>query len=279
MGSRQAGTVAALFRYPVKSMLGEKMTELMVGPLGVVGDRAWALREVANGRIVSAKKLPQMFQLHAFYRPDSSSPTIALPDGGSIAADASDASEVLSTVLGRKVTLERVQAGQTVRASFDPQTVFGGLPSEQLVEVLMRSQTVDIGPDDWALPQGTFFDAAPLHILASGTLNHLARLAGSKRFDARRFRPNVLVDTGSETEGFIEDEWLNHTLQIGRETEIAVTAPAARCVMIAHAQDDLPRDLAPLRAVAQHHDALLGAFANVKTPGRIRIGDPVLLAD
>ena len=76
MGSRQVGTVAALFRYPVKSMLSEKMTELMVGSGGVIGDRAWALREIVNGRIVSAKKLPQTFQFRAVYPPNSSSPAI-----------------------------------------------------------------------------------------------------------------------------------------------------------------------------------------------------------
>jgi uncharacterized protein len=64
--------------------------------------------------------------------------------------------------------------------------------------------------------------------LASGTLTHLTRLAGASRFDARRFRPNILVDTGSEAGRFIEDEWLNHALQIGRETEIAVTGGAMR---------------------------------------------------
>jgi uncharacterized protein len=77
----------------------------------------------------------------------------------------------------------------------------------------------------------------------------------------------------------IEDEWLNHTLQIGRETEIAVTVPVVRCVMTTHSQEDLPRDLGLLRTVAKQHEALVGAYANVKTPGRITIGDPVMLAD
>jgi uncharacterized protein len=279
MGSRQVGTVAALFRYPVKSMLGETMTELMVGSGGVIGDRAWALREIFNGRIVSAKKLPQTFQFRAAYPPDSSSPAITLPDGRTVAADAPDTSEVLSATLGRKVSLERAQADQVPRASFDPQTLFGDMPAERMLEIIMKYQEVDVGPDNWALPKGSFFDGAPLHILASGTLTHLTHLAGASRFDPRRFRPNILVETGSEAGRFIEDEWLNHAMQIGRETEIAVTVPVVRCVMTTHSQEDLPRDLALLRTVAKQHEALVGAYANVKVPGRIRIGDPVMLAD
>src|SRR5713226_4249571 len=114
MDKRQVGIVKALFRYPVKSMLGEEIDECEVSAKGVVGDRAYALRE-ANGRVVTAKKWANMFEFRACYdstpAADGLAPIrIELPDRRVIHAQDPDASAVLSTVLGRKVTLERVSA-------------------------------------------------------------------------------------------------------------------------------------------------------------------------
>ena len=105
MSERQVGTIAALFRYPVKSMLGEKLSELTIGPGGVIGDRAWAMRELANGRIVSAKKWRKTFEFRAAYESGSSAPVITLPGGDRIAADAPGAAEMLSAAFGAKVDI------------------------------------------------------------------------------------------------------------------------------------------------------------------------------
>jgi len=276
MSERQVGTVAALFRYPVKSMLGEKLSELAVGPGGVIGDRAWALRELANGRIVSAKKWRNAFEFRAAYESESSAPMITLPDGRRIAADTPGAAEILSVAFGAKVEMAHATADQALRASFDPAMVFGDVPLEQMMPVLQQYHPVDAGPDDWRMPKGTFFDLAPLHILATGTLAHLGRLNRDSRFDERRFRPNLLIDTGSDADRFVEDEWVGGTLRIGA-IAISVTAPVVRCVMTTHNQADLPRDLAVLRTAAQHHNALVGAYAAVAQAGRVRVGDRVTL--
>jgi uncharacterized protein YcbX len=276
MDERQVGTVGALFRYPVKSMLGETLSELTIGPGGVIGDRTWALREIVNGRIVSAKKWRHMFEFRAAYDSESAVPTITLPGGRKIAADAPEAPELLSAAFGRKVGIARAEADQTQRASFDPEMVFGDVPFEQMIPVLQKYPPIDAGPDNWGMPKGTFFDAAQLHILATGTLAHLADLNYEARFDVRRFRPNILIDTGSDAGHFIEDDWLAAKLRIG-EAAIAVTDPVVRCVMTTHEQTDLPRDLAVLRTAAAHHSALVGAYAAVEQPGRVRVGDRVLL--
>ena len=112
MERRQIGTVKELFRYPVKSMLGERLSEVAIGAQGVSGDRAYALRET-NGRVVTAKKWATMFEFCARYEapptPGALGPLrITLPDGRTIEAQAPDASAVLSAVLGRTVVLERV---------------------------------------------------------------------------------------------------------------------------------------------------------------------------
>ncbi|HUY18258.1 MAG TPA: MOSC domain-containing protein [Candidatus Binataceae bacterium] len=276
MGELQVGTVGGLFRYPVKSMLGETLSELTIGPAGVVGDRAWALRELVNGRIVSAKKWRQAFDFRAAYAAESAAPIITLPDGRKIAADAPEASQLISAAFGHKLELAHAEADQTLRASFDPAMVFGDVPLEQMMPVLQKYHPPDAGPDYWGMPPGTFFDAAPLHILTTGTLAHLGRLNRESHFDARRFRPNILIDTGAGADRFIEDDWLTGRLRLG-EVTIAVTAPVVRCVMTTHEQDDLPRDLAVLRTAASHHSALVGAYAAVEQPGRVRVGDSVAL--
>jgi len=103
------------------------------------------------------------------------------------------------------VVLERAQPDQRHRAAIDPATVFGDVP----VETLKPGDTAATLPDSFALPPGTFFDAASIHVLASGTLAHLRTLIGEDaQVDLRRFRPNIVIDTESGLEGFLEDDWL-----------------------------------------------------------------------
>ena len=281
MEKRQVGTVKELFRYPVKSMLGEQLSSVDIGDTGVIGDRAYALRET-NGRVVSAKKWANMFEFTARYdtppTPGELAPlTITLPDGRSIQAQASDASAVLSAVLGRQVVLERAQADQRNKGEVDPTTVFGDVPIEQVMPKL----TKETMPDTFPLPPGTFFDSASIHVLASGTLAHMRALVGEDGTDAqldpRRFRPNIYVETEPGDEGFIEDSWMEGSLEIGDSVKIVELKPALRCVMTTHAQADLVRDMRILRTAAQHHNDHLGVFAAIGAPGKVQVGDPVVL--
>jgi uncharacterized protein len=276
---RQIAVVSALFRYPVKSMLGEKPAELALTINGTLGDRAWAVRET-SGRIATAKKWPTMLSLRASYdappRADELAPvTIAFPDGGSIHAADPNASARLSEVMGRPVRLERAKADERSRGEIDPQTIFADVPVEQLLPNF-TNQTL---PDTFGLLRGAFFDSAPIHVLASGSLEHLQRLCGDDSIlDPRRFRPNIFVDTSATgAEGFVEDKWLDGTLEIGEAVKIVAMKPALRCVMTTHAQSGLPRDLSILRTAAQHHKATLGVFASIGAPGTVRVGDLVFL--
>ena len=263
MERRKVAVVSALFRYPVKSMLGESPAELTLTTNGTLGDRAWAVRE-ASGRIATAKKWAAMFGFRASYdsppRTGELAPvTITFPDGGSIHAADPDASARLSEALGRPVRLEQAKAGERSRAEIDPQTIFADLPVEQI----MPGLTLQTMPDTFGLVRGAFFDSAPIHVLASGSLEHMQRLCGGdSMLDPRRFRPNILVDTsGTGADGFVEDEWLEGTLEVGESVKIVAMKPALRCVMTTHAQTDLPRDLSILRTAARHHQATLGVFA------------------
>ncbi|MGO9604068.1 MAG: MOSC domain-containing protein [Candidatus Binataceae bacterium] len=277
---RQVGIVAALWRHPVKSMLGEQVAELDVTERGAVGDRAYALREMATNRIVSGKKFGRMFEFRSAYEEPPSrghlTPVvIRLPDGKTIHAEDRDASEVISAALGRAVKLERCENVVRERAGIDPHTVFADVPVEKVIPGL----TAETMPPEFGLSPGTFFDSAPMHVLASGTLRHLSKLMRGSIFDPRRFRPTIFVDTGLSDDRFVEDEWEGHTLTVGSDLKVIKMRAALRCVMTTHPQDDLPRDYAVLRTAAQHHRANVGVFAQIGTPGRVHIGDPVLIEE
>lgn len=279
MDRRQVGIVKALWRYPVKSMLGEKLDRLYVTTMGPLGDRAWALRDAETGRIASAKKFSNLLTIRAAYerepeRGDLPPLRITLPDGRSIHAEDPNASQVISETVGHRFQLDREPNRAGERAGIDPHTVFGDVPFENVVPGL----TADRAPDWFHLAKGTFFDSALIHFIATGTLEYMSRESGGKSdFDYRRFRPNILIDTGAENDGFIEDRWLKGAIEVGDGVRITGMQPALRCVMTTHQQQDLPRDLAILRATVKQHQANLGIFAGIEHQGMVRIGDPVYL--
>jgi len=278
MAHLQVGVIKELFRYPVKSMLGERLTEVEIGSKGVTGDRAWALRE-ANGRIVSAKKWANMLGFRAAYE---DAPTveqlapvkITLPDGNMVRSDDPVAPELISHYLGREVKLERARIDEHSRAEIDPSTVFGDVGVANVAPAF----TEETLPDTFGLPHGTFFDSAMIHVLATGTLEHLRSLIGANaQVDPRRFRPNIVVETDPRMTGFVEDEWVGGTLGAGVVKIVGLRA-ALRCVMTTHQQSELARDLRILRVAAQRHSATLGVFASIGAPGRVRVGEPVWLS-
>jgi uncharacterized protein len=278
MTQSQVGVVKELFRYPVKSMLGERLSEVEVGSKGVIGDRAWALREV-NGRIVTAKKWANMLGFSAAYegtpKPEQFAPVkITLPDGSSVYADDPRASDAISSYLGRPVKLEQARPDEHSRAEIDPSTVFGDVAVANVNPEFTEATL----PDSFGLPHGTFFDSAMIHVLATGSLEHMRALIGpDAQLDPRRFRPNIVVETDPRVNGFVEDEWLGGTLEAGPAVKIVSLRSALRCVMTTHEQSELVRDLRILRATAQHHNAKLGVFASIGAPGKVRVGDPVCL--
>lgn len=256
--SYQVGIVDALWRFPVKSMRGEPLTEAFLSERGIAGDRQWALRELKYSGVMSARSWPMLLALKSWYDGDPAGDAdalvmIGLPDGGSVAADDPGASALLSALLKRAVRLERVRTSR---------------PTPEEFEAIMRGDALP--------PSRDFFDEDVIHIVATGTLSHLRDLqGGSADFDPRRFRANIFVDTGTATPGFLEDQWLDGTLTIGREVCIAGIRPAIRCAVTTHPQDELPHDPSILRTAYQHHQAYVGVFAAVAARGTIRRGDPV----
>ncbi len=134
------------------------------------------------------------------------------------------------------------------------------------------------------VPAGSFLDLFPVSVLTTSTLARLQALRPESRFDERRFRMNVVVDTAED--GFVENGWTGRSLQIGDTVRLTVFLPDPRCVMTARAQGDLPEDTEILRTLVRHNRLdvagglypCAGVYAVVEAAGVIRAGDQVSLA-
>ncbi len=262
------GTVAALWRYPVKSMMGEELNASEVTQRGLFGDRVYALVDSETGKVASAKnprKWPRLFDFRAAFidapRKGEKLPPvrITLPDGAVCTSEQADVHSLLSSALGRTATLTMTPPEKPQLEEYWPD-----------IEGLTHRETVT----EEGMPQETFFDLGPVHIITTGTIDHLRQLYPAGRFEVRRFRPNIVVETPGES-GFVENGWLNRTLTVGHEVRLRVFSPCPRCVMTTLPQGDLPQDHGILRAAAQHNSANVGVYALVEQGGVVRRGDAV----
>ncbi len=266
------GSIAELWRYPVKSMRGESVEALEVTPRGAAGDRAWALRDLANGKVASCKRHPALLGFRATQAGDGESVVVEAPDGQSFGPGDPGASEIVSRVLGHPMRFER-DPGPTELAGIDRATVFAGVPIEEM-HVEWTAETL---PDHFELRRGAYVETGALLVIASATLDHLGRLRGGP-VNRRRFRPNVYVASAPGAEGFAEDRWMGRRVALGAEVVISELSPVPWCVTCTLPVDELPRDRGVLRAIATHHAATLGVYGEVAHAGTIRVGDPVALA-
>src|SRR5882724_2331897 len=263
------GSVLSLWRYPVKSMMGEELDATEVRERGLLGDRVYALVDSSDGKAATAKnprKWPGLFDFRAtLLEPPIAAANvppvrIALPDGTSVTSDQGDLNQILSKVVNREVTFRAAQHGAVDAEEYWPD--MEGLDHRDAVT-------------DFTLPEGTFFDAAMVHLLTTATLDRLRELYPQGRFEARRFRPNIVLQLASDEKGFAENAWVGRTLAIGTAVRLNITAPCGRCVMTTLAQGDLARDPGILRTAAQHNQANVGVYAAVAQGGIIRRGDAV----
>ncbi|MFQ5552266.1 MAG: MOSC domain-containing protein [Thermoplasmata archaeon] len=268
-GQRSLGSVVSLWRYPIKSMMGEEMNAADVTERGLLGDRAYALLDPSTGKVVSAKnpqKWGTLFDFRSsFVRvPRMGEPLpavrITLPDGTMTHSSDGNVRSVLSESLGRSVEL--------VSAAPDEPSLEEYWPD---IEGLALREKVT----DEAMPANTFFDLGVLHILTTATLDRLRELYPEGRFEVRRYRPNIVVGTPSDETGFVENDWVGRTFSIGDEVRLKVTEPCPRCVMTTLPQGDLPRDPGILRTAAKHNKVHVGVYASVSREGVVRRGDPV----
>jgi uncharacterized protein YcbX len=278
----QIGAIHSLWRYPVKSMLGERLTMTDIGALGFPGDRGYALRDERAGEIRSAKKMPGLLQFSARYveTPVGTSippAEITLPDRTTVRTDDPSVHGRLSGALGHEVTIwPRQPADNVEHYRRHPR------PKEELLQVLGLEEGEALPsfeglPADifqYVSPLGTYFDAYPLHLLTTASLRALSAYHPEGQFAPERFRPNLVV----ATEGGKDEEaaWEGKVVRIG-EVELLIGVPTIRCVMTTLPQGELPKDPRVLRTVVQHNSHHVGVYVTVKRPGEVRVGDPVEL--
>lgn len=280
------GRVIEVWRYPVKSMRGESVPRADVGPMGIVGDRGWALRDDDAGEIRGGKKMPVLMQCAARYDVEPTEGTVpavtmTLPDGATVHSSDADASARLSALTGRRLTLwprrpaedaAHYRRGLPDNPDIDAELrqIFGRLPDEPLPDLSVMPPELF----EFTSPLGTYFDLAPLHLMTTASLATLAERAPGSVFDRRRFRPNLLIEPTDGARGLVENDWCGRTLRVGGAA-FEITIPSMRCSMTTQAVAELPKDPTVLRTVVRDANQNLGVYALVATPGPVAVGDPV----
>lgn len=232
----RVGTVCGLGRYPVKSMLGEHPDAFELDRRGVLGDRLYAVRDGA-GKFGSGKTTRRFRYIAGLF-------------GFHAAYGASDWIPVVT-----------FPDGCALRG--DDPTIDARLSEFLAVPVSLTRETVV-----------SHFDAGPVHLVTTASLRAVGDILPSGE-DARRFRPNIVVDTNGG--GFEEDRWVGRALVLGGGTRLRITGRTERCGMVGFAQEELDPDPRILRSVVEANATCLGVYAEVLDPGAVRLGDPVCL--
>lgn len=230
--------VLELWRYPVKSLQGERLESVSLDSQGLEGDRRFAIFDLDTGLGLTARRVPELLFARARLTPDGAV-LITLPDGARAQDDAT-----LSRWLGRRVALRRAEEGGERRYEN---------PIDFEHEQTSRWEAFSGAP-------GPFHDSrrTRVSLVSTGTL-------GS--WDPRRFRSNVLLD------GEGEEELVGSAVRIG-EAVLEVGKRIERCVMVTRPQPGgIERDLSVLRTIARGRDSQLAIGALVAAPGTVAVGD------
>jgi uncharacterized protein len=243
--------VVGLWRYPVKSLQGEPLDAARVEQDGVLGDRRWGIRDQRTGRILTARRRPELLGAYASY--DGDEPVIRLPGGRTVVGPGKRTDGHLSEWLASPVSLVASVGSAPGRAEY-----FADATDD-------TSQAVE-----WTMPEGRYVDAAPVLLLTTVSLRTAASHHPNGAWDPRRFRPNILIDL--EGEGWIEDSWVGQQVRVGAVTVIP-TQRCIRCTMVTRSQPGLDADVEIFRTLARHHRGHFGVWSEVLTPGNLCVGD------
>lgn len=262
----------------MKSMVGGLVDSIELDDLGIVGDRTWAVRDLERGGIRGAKKIGSLMRLAARDNGDGEV-IITLPDGTEVRTSDADVDDRVSAALDHRVQLERLRpaedrdhyrrgAPDSDDMIAEPTAIFGREDDDPLPDL-------SVFPPDLAefeSPPGTYYDAFALMVMTEASLDSLTAALPDSTVDVRRFRPSIVVDSGS-AEGHPEIGWTGRSARIGSAT-IKFDAPCPRCIMVTREVDDaLPADRAVLRHIVRDLDQNVGVYATITTPGVIRVGD------
>ena len=289
--------VAELWRYPVKSLGGERIDATGIGSRGVTGDRLWAVRDVERDVTVTARWVPVLLTATARY-PDPVPPyagpgnvpdvEITFPDGAVLSSRDDAVHAKLSELADREMrltalppaddlSLHRLNKGERDNASVAAlRKDFGVTESEKFPDMSMFRVSDLVTLARFSTPPGMFVDLAPVHVMTTTSLETIGSEIGDE-VDVRRFRPNVLMAPDDPDGELPEHRWTGGHLTIGGAV-LEVTMPTIRCVVPSRAQPGFDVDRRITRAVAARGNRCLGSYCWVATGGTVRTGDDVDLA-
>jgi uncharacterized protein len=283
--------VKEIWRYPVKSMQGERLEASAITPQGIPYDRGWAVRDEKTQTIRGAKHLPKLLLCSACYLEGTSAGAvphvqITLPSGDRVRSDDPRVHAAISQAIERDVTLWPLLGAEELdhyrikdEASKDVVAEWRRLFMLEADEPLPDLD--GFGPklltelSQYVAPRGTYFDAFPVNVLTESSVRSLQQHAPQAHLDVRRFRPNFLL-SNDEVQGLVEDGWIGSELCIGKAS-IKIASRAPRCVMTSHAQPGLDRDPAVIRTIVREFRSCFSIYADVLSPGWVRIGDEALV--
>lgn len=285
------GAIVELWRYPVKSLGGERMAEAMLVNGGLVGDRHWTVYE---RQIRSAKQWPALMRLRARYLREPAAEDfgaavapveIDSPDGSSCRSDEPRIGDWLSAQLQKRAEL-RARCPPAERAHYlrtsamTPAAIEAEMdlqPGEPMPAYDSVPEALLVLLGQYATPPGFHYDAYPLHLLTTDSLRFLAGRSGLDT-DVRRFRPNLLVCPEAEAAALTEFAWVGREIEIGA-ARVRVESRTVRCTMPSRAQPlfGLAEHKPMTRAIVDHVKREFGVNVRVLRPGRVREGDQLTL--
>ncbi|MCW5624585.1 MAG: MOSC domain-containing protein [Burkholderiales bacterium] len=282
------GIVKELWRYPVKSMIGERVDAVQIGPAGLVGDRLWALRDEGRAEVQGAKLYPQLMQCSArFVAPPTPGAIpdveVRFPDGAVVRSGSDAMNAALTTFIGRPASLWPLQPADNLafyrrykpsdeQFLADVMTIFAREDGEPLPDLAQFPPEIL----EYTSFPGMFFDVTPLQFVTTAALAHLRDLNPQARWDVRRFRPNLVIETVDGLVGMVEEDWTGKRLFIG-DLPVDVAGPTPRCGMTTRATGDLPFDKSVLRTIVRETRQNLGAYAVTAATATVNVGDRVTL--
>lgn len=282
---KKVGEVREIWRYPVKGMAGESLQAGQLSAQGFAGDRSWAVRDTTRREIQSCKFRPALLLCSA--RVDAASPgavEIIFPDGSVMSGSDARSHARVSEMIGHASTIEALRPAtdtdfyrrhraddhtwmNELRATFEREA---GEPLPGILDNFPQAAA------EFVVLPGTFFLVTPFHLLTTGSLVWMKSINPSADWQSRRFRPNVLVDTGG-AHGPVEQDWIGQQIAIGGAA-IACVDPTPRCGAITRAQSGLSMDRTMLRTVVKCGDQNLGVYGDTMIGGDIRVGDAVYVS-
>jgi uncharacterized protein YcbX len=240
---KKVGEVREIWRYPVKGMAGESLDVSQLRPKGLDGDRIWAVCDIARREIQSCKFRPELLRCSARLKPNSDGMVeIIFPDGSVV--DGSDAVSHarVSELIGHASTIEALRpiadADFYRRYKADDHTwmtelraTFEREADEPLPPSLANFPSAAA---EFVVMPGSFFLVTPFHLLTTGSLRWMKSINPAADWQPRRFRPNVVIDTGAD-HGPVEQDWIGQQITIG-EAAVACVDATPRCGAITRAQ-------------------------------------------